>query len=53
MVNPYPNYRLSIKIVLLHQNRVLLTKRADDATLRPGTWHVPAVNKGFTKSAFT
>ena len=42
MVTPYPNYRLAVELVLLHENRILLTKRAADASLRPGAWHVPA-----------
>lgn len=41
-VSNYPNYRISVEIVILQNQRVLLTKRADDAVIAPGVWNVPA-----------
>lgn len=38
----YPNYRVSVEIVLLHNNKILLTKRSPEAKVAPGVWNVPA-----------
>lgn len=40
--NNYPNYRVSVEIVLLHNNKVLLTKRTPNAKVAPNVWNVPA-----------
>lgn len=38
----YPNYRVSVEIVLIHNNKVLLTKRSSKAKVAPKVWNVPA-----------
>lgn len=38
----HPNYRISVEIIILHNNKILLTKRADNAEVAPGVWNVPA-----------
>ena len=38
----YPNYRVSVEIVLCHNDKILLTKRSAQATVVPGVWNVPA-----------
>lgn len=38
----YPNYRVSVEIVLIHNNKVLLTKRSSKAKVAPNVWNVPA-----------
>lgn len=38
----YPNYRIAVEIILLHNNKVLLTKRADHCEINPAVWNVPA-----------
>lgn len=41
-MSQYPNYRVSIEIILRNADRVLITKRADDCDVNPGGWSVPA-----------
>lgn len=41
-MSQYPNYRVSVEIVILHNGKVLLTKRNDAAGIEPGVWSVPA-----------
>lgn len=38
----HPNYRVSVEIILMHQDKLLLTKRSTDAVVAPGVWNVPA-----------
>lgn len=38
----YPNYRISVEIILLHEGKVLLTKRAPHCKIAPNVWNVPA-----------
>ncbi|MDI3310895.1 MAG: NUDIX hydrolase [Thermoanaerobacterium sp.] len=38
----YPNYRISVEIILLHERKVLLTKRAGHCKVAPNVWNVPA-----------
>lgn len=38
----YPNYRVSVEVVIKKGGKVLLAKRADDADVAPGEWCVPA-----------
>ncbi|HEY8390519.1 MAG TPA: NUDIX domain-containing protein, partial [Clostridia bacterium] len=38
----YPNYRISVEIILLHEGKVLLTKRAPHCKVAPNVWNVPA-----------
>jgi len=38
----YPNYRISVEIILLHEGKVLLTKRAEHCKVAPNVWNVPA-----------
>ncbi|AEF16456.1 NUDIX hydrolase [Thermoanaerobacterium xylanolyticum LX-11] len=38
----YPNYRISVEIILLHEGKVLLTKRAGHCRVAPNVWNVPA-----------
>lgn len=41
-MNNYPNYRVSVEVVLLHNNKILLTKRAPNVEIAPNVWNVPA-----------
>ncbi|MEG1254598.1 NUDIX hydrolase [Clostridium sp.] len=38
----YPNYRIAVEAIIIHKDRVLLTKRANDCVVAPGVWNVPA-----------
>lgn len=38
----YPNYRITVEIVIVHNDKVLLAKRSEDAVVAPGAWNVPA-----------
>ncbi|MEG0307169.1 MAG: NUDIX hydrolase [Clostridium sp.] len=38
----YPNYRIAVEVIIIHGNKILLTKRADDCVVAPGVWNVPA-----------
>ncbi|MDN3504935.1 MAG: NUDIX domain-containing protein [Rhabdochlamydiaceae bacterium] len=35
-------FRLSVEVVLVHESKVLVTKRADSCSVAPGVWNVPA-----------
>jgi ADP-ribose pyrophosphatase len=41
-MSQYPNYRISVEAIILHHNKILLTKRADHCSVGPGMWNVPA-----------
>lgn len=41
-MNNHPNYRVSVEIILIHEERILLTKRSTEAAVAPGVWNVPA-----------
>jgi len=36
-MNPYPDYRIAVEAIIVHEGKVLLAKRADN-----GAWYVPA-----------
>jgi ADP-ribose pyrophosphatase len=36
-VNPYPDYRIAVEAIIVHEGKALLAKRADN-----GAWYVPA-----------
>ncbi|EFM11595.1 NUDIX hydrolase [Paenibacillus curdlanolyticus YK9] len=38
----HPNYRIAVEIVILHESKVLLTKRAEHVEVGPGEWCVPS-----------
>jgi ADP-ribose pyrophosphatase YjhB (NUDIX family) len=38
----HPNYRVSVEIILMHEDKILLTKRSTEAVFAPGVWNVPA-----------
>ncbi|HCC08071.1 MAG TPA: NUDIX hydrolase [Clostridiales bacterium] len=38
----YPNYRVSVSIIIEHKGKVLLAKRSENTEIRPGKWEVPA-----------
>lgn len=38
----HPNYRVSVEIILRINNKILLTKRSEEAIVAPGVWNVPA-----------
>ncbi|WP_419873215.1 NUDIX hydrolase [Candidatus Pristimantibacillus sp. PTI5] len=38
----YPNYRVAVEIVIIHESKILLTKRADDRDGGSGAWSVPS-----------
>ena len=48
-MNRYPNYRVSVEIILMHNERILLTKRSLEAVVAPGVWNVPAGKVKFTE----
>lgn len=41
-MNKHPNYRVSVEIILMHEDKILLTKRSTEAVVAPGVWNVPA-----------
>ena len=41
-MNNHPNYRVSVEIILMHEDKLLLTKRSTEAVVAPGVWNVPA-----------
>lgn len=41
-MNKHPNYRVSVEIILIHEDKILLTKRSTEAVVAPGVWNVPA-----------
>lgn len=41
-MHKHPNYRVSVEIILMHEERILLTKRSSEAVVAPGVWNVPA-----------
>ena len=41
-MNKHPNYRVSVEIILMHEDKLLLTKRSTEAVVAPGVWNVPA-----------
>lgn len=38
----YPNYRISVEVILLNEGKVLLTKRSANCKVAPNVWNVPA-----------
>lgn len=38
----YPNYRVAVEALIIKNNKIFITKRADDAKVAPGKWNVPA-----------
>ncbi|WP_255573459.1 NUDIX domain-containing protein [Anoxybacillus sp. ST4] len=38
----YPNYRISVEVIVWHDEKVLLTKRAEHCKVAPNVWNVPA-----------
>ncbi|WP_202113219.1 NUDIX hydrolase [Paenibacillus sp. MMS18-CY102] len=38
----HPNYRIAVEIIIVHDGKILLTKRAEDAQVGPGAWCVPS-----------
>jgi len=36
-MQPYPDYRIAVEAIIVHDGKVLLTRRADN-----GAWYVPA-----------
>tara|TARA_Y100000590_G_scaffold307419_1_gene347061 strand:+ start:4821 stop:5249 length:429 start_codon:yes stop_codon:yes gene_type:complete len=45
----YPNYRVSVEVVVSKDGKILLAKRADDAKVAPGAWCVPAGKVKYTE----
>ena len=41
-MNIHPNYRVSVEIILMHEERILLAKRSTEVEVAPGVWNVPA-----------
>src|SRR5690606_22787357 len=41
-MNNYPNYRISVEAIILLENKILLTRRADHCAISPSVWNVPA-----------
>ena len=41
-MNKHPNYRVSVEIILMHEERILLAKRSTEVEVAPGVWNVPA-----------
>ncbi len=41
-MSDYPNYRVSVELIIKNNDKILLAKRADDADVAPGQWCVPA-----------
>lgn len=41
-MNKHPNYRVSVEIILMHEDKILLTKRSTEVVVAPGVWNVPA-----------
>ncbi|WP_394190077.1 NUDIX hydrolase [Paenisporosarcina quisquiliarum] len=41
-MNKHPNYRVSVEIILMHEDKILLTKRSTESVVAPGVWNVPA-----------
>ncbi len=42
MNKKFPNYRVSVEIILLHDDKVLIMKRAHNEEVAPEAWNVPA-----------
>lgn len=38
----YPNFRNTVEVVILHDSKILIAKRSEDAVVAPGVWNVPA-----------
>ena len=38
----YPNYRVSVELLLKHQDKILIAKRANNCDVNPGVWGIPA-----------
>lgn len=38
----YPNYRVSVEALIIKDNKIFITKRADGCKVAPGIWNVPA-----------
>lgn len=45
----YPNYRVSVEILLEKDHKIFLAKRADDCHVAPGKWNVPAGKVKYTE----
>lgn len=45
----YPNYRVSVEILLERDHKIFLAKRADDCHVAPGKWNVPAGKVKYTE----
>ncbi len=45
----YPNYRVSVEILLKKENCIFLAKRADNCQVAPGKWNVPAGKVKYTE----
>lgn len=42
LTNKYPNYRNSVEVILMYENKILVTKRSNKAKVAAGVWNVPA-----------
>ena len=40
-MNNYPNYRIAVEIVIIHDKKIFMAKRADDCVVGAGAWAVP------------
>lgn len=38
----HPNYRIAVEIIIIHEGKILLTKRSEDCHVGPGVWCVPS-----------
>lgn len=45
----YPNYRVAVEALIIHNGKVLLTKRVETAKVAPGAWNVPAGKVKYTE----
>jgi 8-oxo-dGTP diphosphatase len=41
-MDTYPNYRVAVEAVILHNKKILVTRRADNCAVDPSVWSVPA-----------
>lgn len=45
----FPNYRVAVEGVFLKNNKIFICKRAENCTVAPGRWNVPAGKVKYTE----
>lgn len=50
MKKEYPNYRCAVEGILIKNGKAFICKRADNCSVKPGMWNVPAGKVKYTET---